>query len=148
MKWILVEWEGPECETLQECGGSDQGGLNLEQSIWIRDTCSWSVESQGGNSSAQFSCSDMSDCLWPHRLQHTRLPWPSPTYMSLLNSCQSSQWCHPTISSFIIPFSSFLQSLPASGSFPMSQLFPSGGQNVGVSALASVLPMNIQDKFP
>ena len=111
MKWILVEWEGPECETLQECGGSDQWELNLEQSIWVRDTCSWSVESQGGNSSAQFSCSDISDCLWPHRLQHARLTCPSPTYMSLfkLMSIQSMMspnhfiLCHPFLLLSSIP---------------------------------------------
>ena len=96
-------------------------------------------------SSVQFSCSVMSDSLWSHGLQHTRLPRPSPTPRACSNSCPSSQWCHPTISSSVIPFSSCLQSFPPSGSFPMSQFFPSGGQSIGVSASTSVLPMNIQD---
>ena len=90
----------------------------------------------------------MSDCLWPHGLQHTRLPCPSPSPRVCLNSCPSSQWCHPTTSSSIIPFSSCPESFPASGSFPMSQLFASGGQSIGASALWSVLPMNIQNRFP
>ena len=81
-------------------------------------------------------------------LQHARLPLPSPTPRACLNSCPWSQWCHPTISSSVVPFSSRLQSFPASGSFPMSQLFTSGGQSIGVSASISVLPMNIQDWFP
>ena len=96
----------------------------------------------------QFSCSVLSDTLWPHALQHARLPCPLPTPRACSNSCPSSQWCHPTSSSSIVPFSSCLQSFPASGSFPMSQFFPSGGQSIGVSASASVLPMNIQDWFP
>ena len=96
----------------------------------------------------QFSRSVMSDSLWPHGLQHARPPCPSPTPGVHSNSCPSSQWCHPTISSSVIPFSSCLQSFPASGSFQMSQLFTSGGQSIGVSASASVLPMNIQYWFP
>ena len=86
--------------------------------------------------------------LRSHGLQHTRLPCPSPTPEACSNSCPQSRWCHPTISSSVIPFSSCLQSFPASGSFPMSRLFTSGGQSIGVSASASVLPMNIQDWFP
>ena len=97
--------------------------------------------------SVQFSHSVVCDSLWPHGLQHTRLPCPAPTPGVYSNSCPSSQWCHPTISSSVIHFSC-LQSLPASGSFQMSQFFASGGQSFGVSALASVLPMNIQDWFP
>ena len=93
------------------------------------------------------SCSVMSDSLQPHGLQHTRLPCPSQTPRSYSNSYPSCQWCHPTISSSVIPFSR-LQSFPASGSFQMSQLFISGGQRIGVSASASVLLMNIQDWFP
>ena len=95
-----------------------------------------------------FSRSVMSDSLWPHGLQHNSLPCFSPSPRACSNSFPSSLWCHPTISSFVVPFSSCLQSLPASGSFPMSQLFASGGQSIGVSASASVLPMNIQDWFP
>ena len=95
---------------------------------------------------SQFSCSVVSDSLRPHGLQHARPPCPSPT--PGVYSCPSSQWCHPAISSSVIPFSSRLQSFPASGSFQMSQLFTSGGQNIGVSTSASVLPMNIQDWSP
>ena len=99
--------------------------------------------------SVQFSHSVVSNSLRPHGLQHSRLPCPSPTPRVYSNSCPSHQWCHPTISSSVIHFSSCLQSFPASGSFPMSQFFTSGGQsNNGVSASASVLPMNIQDWFP
>ena len=90
----------------------------------------------------------MSDSLRPHGLQHTRPPCPSPTPGVYSNSCPLSWWSHPTISSSIVPFSSCLQSFPASGSFQMSQFFTSGGQSIGVSASASVLPMNIQDWFP
>ena len=100
------------------------------------------------NSSVQFSQSVVSDSLQPHELQHTRLPYPSPTPGVHPNPCPLSQWCHPTISSSAIPFSSCPQSLPASGSFPMSQLFAWGGQSIGVSAAASVLPMNTQDWSP
>ena len=90
----------------------------------------------------------MSDYLRPHELQHTRPPYPSPTPRVYSNSCLLSLWCHPTISSSVIPFFSRLQSFSASGSFQRSQLFTSGGQSIGVSALASLLPMNIQDWFP
>ena len=96
----------------------------------------------------RFSHSFVSDSLRPHVLQHARLLCPSPTPQACSNSCPSSWWCHPTISSSVISFSSCLQSFPASGSFPMSQFFARGGQNVGVSASVSVLPMNIQDWFP
>ena len=85
--------------------------------------------------------------LQPHGLQHTRLPCPSPSPRACSSSCPLSQWCHPTISSSVVPFSSCLQSFPASGSFLVSQLFASGGQGTGASASASVLPMNIQDWF-
>ena len=98
-------------------------------------------------SSVQSSCSVMSDSLRPHELQHTRPPYPSPTPGVHPNSCPSP-WCHPAISSSVIPFSSCPQSLPASESFPMSQLFAWGGQSTGVSASASVLPMNTQGWFP
>ena len=90
----------------------------------------------------------MSDSLQPHGLQHARPPCPSPTPRVYSHSRPLSRWCHPTISSSVIPFSSCLQSFPVSGSFQMSQLFASGGQNIGVSASASVLPVNIQDWFP
>jgi len=96
----------------------------------------------------QFSHSVMSDSLWPHEPQHARPPCPSPTPGVHSNPCPSSQWCHPTISSSVIPFSSCPQSFPALGSFQMSQLFASGGQSIGVSVSTSVLPMNTQDWSP
>ena len=96
-------------------------------------------------SSVQFSHSVMSDFLQPHESQHDRPPCPSPTPGVRSNSCPSCWWCHPTISCSVVPFSSCLQSFPASGSFLMSQLFTSGGQSIGVSASASVFPKNTQD---
>ena len=98
--------------------------------------------------SVQFSRSVVSDSLWPHGLQHARLPCPSPAPRVYSNSCPLSRWCHPTISSFVVPFSSCLQSCPASGSFQMNHFFAYGGKSIGVSASTSVLPMNIQDWFP
>ena len=95
--------------------------------------------------SVQFSHSVASNSLRPHELQHTRPSCPSPTPRVHPNPCPLSQRCHPTISSSVVPFSSCPQSLPASGSFPMSQLFASGGQSIGISASTSVLPMNTQD---
>ena len=99
-------------------------------------------------SSVQVSHSVMSDSLRPHGLQHARPSCPSLITGTYSNSCPSGLWCHPTISSSVVPFSSHLQSFPASGSFPMSQFFASGGQGIGVSASASVLPVIIQDWFP
>ena len=99
-------------------------------------------------SSLQFSHPVVSDSLQPHGLQHSRLPRPSPTPGVYSNSCPSSQWCHPIISSSVVPFSSCPQSFPESRSFPRNQFFTSGGQSLGVSASASVLPMNTQDRFP
>ena len=99
-------------------------------------------------SSVQFNLSVMSDSLWPHESQHARPPCPSPTPGVYPNSCPLSPWCHPAISSSVVPFSSCPQSLPASESFLMSQLFAWGGQSTGVSASASVLPMNTQDSSP
>ena len=104
---------------------------------------SWIKESVQFSSVAQ-SCLT----LQPHGLQHARLPCPSPTPRAYSNSCPSQRWCHPSISSSAVPFSSHLQSFPASGSFPMSWFFTLGGHSIGVSASASVLPMNIQDWFP
>ena len=99
-------------------------------------------------SSVQFSCSVVSDLLWLHGPQHARPPCPSPAPGVHPNPCPSSRWCHPTISSLVVLSSSCPQSFPASGSFPMSQLFTSGGQSIGVSASTSVLPMNTQDWSP
>ena len=98
-------------------------------------------------SAVQFGPSVVSDSLQPHGLQHARPPCPSPTPGVYSNSCLLSRWCHPTISSSVIPFS-YLRSFPTSGSFQMSQFFESGGQSIGASASASVLPMNIQGWFP
>ena len=112
---------------------------------------SWGIYlcfTMSSHSSVQFSCSVVSDSLQPHGLKHSRLPCPSPTPGAYSNSCPSSQGCHLTISSSVVPFSSRLQSFPASGSFPMSQFFTSGGQSIGASASASVLSMNIHDWFP
>ena len=114
--------------------------LNYEGHSWIKGTLWFS--------SVQSSHSVVSDSLWPHESQHARPPCPSPTPGVHPNSCPSSWWCHPAISSSVIPFSSCPQSRPASGSFPMSQLFIWGGQSIGVTALASVLPMNTQDWSP
>ena len=99
-------------------------------------------------SSVQFSHSVVSDSLWPHGLQHTRPPCPSPTPGVYSNSCPLRWWCHPTITSSVVPFSSCLPSFQASGSFQMNQFFASGGQSIGASASASVLPMNTQDWSP
>ena len=105
-------------------------------------------KSKSINIFSQFSCLVVSNSLWPHGLRQARPPCPSPTPGVYWNSCPLSQWCHPTISSPVVPFSSCPQSFPASGSFQMSQFFASGGQSIGALASASVLPMNIQDWFP
>ena len=110
--------------------------------------CTLSASIHPKFSAVQFSHSVVSSSLQPHGLQHTRPPCPSPTPRACPNSCPSSQWCHPTLSPSVVPFSSSLQSSPASGSFPMSQFFASGGQSIGASASAPVLSMNIQDWFP
>ena len=99
-------------------------------------------------SSVQFSRSAVSESLWPHESHQARPPCPTPNSRVQSNSCPSSRWCHPAISSSVVPISSCPQSLPASGSFPMSQLFAWGGQSIGVSALVSVLPMNTQEWSP
>ena len=110
--------------------------------------CRASLLAQLVNNRPQFSRSVVSNSSQSHGLQHARFPCPSPTPRACSNSCPLSWWCHPTISSSIIPFSSCLQSFLASGSFPVSQFFSSGGQSIGISASASVFPMNIQDRFP
>ena len=115
-----------------------------ESSLHIRWPKYWSFSIN----SVQFSCSVVSNSLRPQGLQHTRPPCPSPTPGVYPNSCPLSQWCHPTISSSVIHFSSCLQTLPALGSFPRRQFYASGGQSIGVSASASVLPMSIQGWFP
>ena len=132
------------------CGrrvGHDWSNLAAAAAYTWKGTTDTNAQRYNVYTSVQFSCSAVSDSLWPHGLQHARLPWPS-NLGACSNSHPSSQWCHPTISSSVILFSSCLQSFPASVSFPMSQFFTSGGQSIGVSASASVLPMNIQDWFP
>ena len=114
--------------------------------IWEQDCHLGQVSCPIHLISVQFSHSVVSYSSWPHGLQHTRLPSLSPTPGACSNSCPSSQWCHPAISSSVIPLSSCFQTSPASGSFAVSQFFPSGGQSIEASA--SVLPMNIQDWFP
>ena len=136
-KYTMIKWNLSQ--------GWKDFSISTNQSVWYNTwtnqrmkTLWWSLFS---------SVTVMSNSLWPHGLQHARLPCPSPTPRACSNSCPSSQWCHPTISSSVVPFSSCLQSFPVSGSFPRSQFFALGGQSIGVSASASVLPMNIQDWF-
>ena len=126
---IARTWKQPRCPLTDE----------WIKKLWYIHTMEYSV---------QFSHSVMSDSLRPHESQNARPPCPSPTPGVHPDSHPSSQWCHPAISSSVVPFSSCLQSLPASESFPMSQLFAWGGQSTGVSALPSVLPMNTQDWSP
>ena len=114
---------------------------------WTRISCIADRRFTVLATSIQFNRSVVSDSLPPYGLQHARLPCPSPTPWACSNSCPLSWWCHPTVSSSVVPFSSCLQSFPASGSFPRSQFFTSGGQSIGASASASVLPKNIQDWF-
>ena len=123
------------------------GKFSLEQTeILARAWNKWHL------ATSTYSCFSVtkviSNSLWPHGLQHSRPPCPSPTPGVHSNSCSLSQWCHPTITSSVVPFFSCLQSFPASGSFPMSQFFASGDQSIRVSASASVLPMNIEGWFP
>ena len=108
----------------------------------------WLYICRYSSSLVQFNGSVVSYSLWPHGLQHIRLPCLSSAPRMGSNSCPWSQWCHPTTSSSVVSFSSCLRSFPGSGSFPMIQFFTSGGQSIGASASASVLPMNIQDWFP
>ena len=124
------------------------GGIQGSQGRMPRQGFLSDSSEQRQDSSVQFSHSVMSDPLQTHELQHVRPPCPSPTPGVYPNSCPLSWWCHPTISSSVIPFSSCPQSFPASGSFQMSQLFASGGQSTGVSASTWFLPMNIQDWSP
>ena len=127
-------------------------GKNMDRLVWIEFWKCWITHEIHivftSLSSVQFSRSAMSDSLRPHEAQHTRPLCPSPTPGACSNSCPSSRWCHPTISSSVVPFASCLQSFPASRSFLRSQFFPSGGQSIGASASAFALPMNIQDWFP
>ena len=144
------KWEGEAILDPSSGGGhisipaNKRGRKILERHLTTRSTCHRNHQ----NNSVQFSCSVMSDSLRPHGLQHASFHCPLPTPGACSSSCPSSWWYHPTISSSAVPFSSCLQSFPASGSFPMNQFFASGSQSSGASASASVLPMNIQDWFP
>ena len=120
----------------------------MSKEIFIKKKKSFKNTTRVPSHSVQFSHSVMSNSFRPHEPQHARPPCPSPTPGVYSNSCLSGRWCHPTISSSVIPFSSCLQSFPASGSFQMSQLFASGGQSIGVLASKWVLPMNTQDWSP
>ena len=161
MAWLFYWYSrkyfiSQKCFISQPARGEKWGGPQVHANACMilanyQETQLWSTEPRIDFKTilVQFS-SVAQSCLtlWPHGLQHARLPCPSSTPRACSNSCPSSQWCHPTISSSLGPLSSHLQSFPASGSFPMSQFFASGGQSIGVSAWASVLPMNIQDWFP
>ena len=151
--WVILEWSH-QIESLvvifQLNSNSSDGGEDHSKWWWAEKKpkinlltklpCNLPVDIP-----VQFSHSVMSDSLWPHELQHTRPPCPSSTSGVHPSPCSSSHWCHPTISSSVVPFSSCPQSFPASVSFQMSQLFAWGGQSIGVSASASVPPMNTQD---
>ena len=143
-KLVLEKAEKPEIR-LPKSAGSSKKQESSRKSI---DFCSIDYAKAFDCVQFQFNCSVMSDCLQPHESQHARPPWPSPTPRVYSNLCPLSQWCHPAISFSVVPFSSCLQSFPESGSFQMCQFFASGGQSIGVSASASVLPMNIQDWSP
>ena len=127
--------------------GSGAGGEWIHVYVWL-SLLTWNYHNIVNQLSVQFSCSVVSNSLQPHESQHARHPCPSLTPGVYSNSCPSSRWCHPSISSSVDPFSSCPQSLPASGSFPMSQLFTSGGQSTRASTSTSVLPMNTQDWSP
>ena len=139
-----IHWVSDAIQSSHPLSSPSPPAFNLSQH---QSLFQW-VSSSHQFSSVQFSRSVVSDSLWPHEPQHTRPLCPSPTPRVHPNPCPSSWWCHPTISSSVIPFSSCPQSFPASGSFQMSQLFTSGGQSTGVSTSTSVLPMNAQDWSP
>ena len=131
----LAKWRLTSGATREHC---------VEMDIFVPLSGSWSY----AHSSVPFSLSVVSDSLRPHEPRHTRPPCPSPTPRVYPNPCPLSQWYHPTISTSVVPFSSCPQLLPASGSFPVSQLFASGGRSIGVSASTSVLPISTQDWSP
>ena len=146
--WYKVAQSCPTLCNSMDCslrGSSISGIFQARVPEWV--AISFSLTSPGQIKYSSIT-QVISDSLWPHGLQHARPPCPSPTPGVYSNSHPLSQWCHPVISSSVIPFSSCLQSFPASGSFPVSQLFTSCGQSIGVSSSASVLPMNIQNWFP
>ena len=136
-------WESREKRSLADY--RPWGHKESDMTQWLKSS---NYSHYKNYSSVQFSLSVMSDCLQPHERHYARPPCPSPTPGVHPNPCPSSRWCHPTISSSVVPFSSCPQSFTVSGSFQMSQLFASDGQSTGVSASTSVLPMNTQDWSP
>ena len=142
-----TSWAFVRIQWLQQPRGSLP---NICCGYWLIESksCRKTLHKYVKNASVQFSCSVVSNSLWRHESQHTKPPCLSPTPRVYSNPCSSSQWCHPTFSSSVIPFSYCSQSIPASGSFPVSQLFTWGGQSTGVSASTSVFPMNTQDWSP
>ena len=138
ISWLATLWQNKDTTTIW---------MRVRGNALMKTTSQLSANTSP-RLAVQFSQSVVSDSLRPHRLQHTRFLCPSPTPGACLNSCPSSQWCHPTVSSFVLPFSSCLRSFPASGAFPKNQFFASGSQSIGVAASASVLSMNIQDWSP
>ena len=134
--WCRIEVSSSQCNVIKQPG--------LSKARVLKDLNLACFEPE----SVHFSCSVGSNSFRPHGLQHSRAPCPSPTPKACSNSCPLSWWCHSTISCSVIPFSSCLQSFPASGSFPVSQFFVSGGQSIGLSVSGSVIPMNIQDWCP
>ena len=147
----LCPWDSPGKNTLVGCCALLQGIFPTQESTQVSCIVGgffivWATRE--AYSSVQFSLSVVSDSLQPHGLQHARLLCPSPTPGVYSNSCPLSRWCHPTISSFVIPFSFCLQSFPAPRSFPISQFFIAGSQSIGASVSAPVLPLHIQDWFP
>ena len=143
LEWVAIPFSRGSSQTRDSTQVSWIAGRFF--SVWVSRNV-WNASL--GLSAVQFSCSVVSDSLRPHESQHTRPLCPSQTPGVHSNSCPSSRWCHPAISSSVAPFSSCRQSLPASGSFPKSQLLAWGGQSIGVSASASVLPMNTLDLSP
>ena len=144
-KWVKISLQSNIWNSVHQTCCRNYFDSTMGCADYILYTPQWGL---GSIPSVQCSCSVVSDSLWPHGLQHARPPCPSPTPRVYSNSCPLNRWCHPTISSSVVLFSSCPQSFPASGSFPMTQFFASSGQNIGVSALTSVLPMNIQHWFP
>ena len=143
-----VNWELPDVQAGFRTGRETRDQLLMSVGLLKKQESSRKTSTSALSSSVQFSRSVVSDSLWRHELQHAMPPCPSPTPGVHPNPCPLSQWCHPTISSSVVAFCSCPQSFPASQSFQMCQFFASGGQSIGVSASASVLPMNIQDWSP
>ena len=141
-------WKSWSMLSCPSCLNVEFDWYQVQYWFWLISNSTFMIKNTKPIPNCQFSCSIMSNSLQSHGLQHTRLSCPSTTPWACSSSCPLSRWCHPAISSSAIPFSSCPQSFPASGSFPMSQFFASGGQSIGLSASTSVLPMNSQDWSP